>query len=174
MKRLLSTLWFGIVVLSPIWGQERVPLSAVLPVLETYLDKAMAAEGVPGAVIVVVKDGKIAYLKGFGVKVLGTTEPVDEHTPFAWLSKAIQQVVGVEVGPVFFVHTQVHHKLFVQNASVLQELIRFLGHNQTINILDVHQTPDALFYDKTHRLGLKHVFRHQTADFLSFLIVLHL
>lgn len=86
MKRLLSTLWFGIVVLSPIWGQERVPLSAVLPVLETYVDKAMAAEGVPGAVIVVVKDGKIAYLKGFGVKVLGTTEPVDEHTPFALAS----------------------------------------------------------------------------------------
>ena len=86
MKRFFLIFWLITIALFPVWGRERASLAAVLPVLETYVEKAMAAEGVPGAVIVVVKDGKVIYLKGFGVKVLGKTEPVDGHTSFALAS----------------------------------------------------------------------------------------
>jgi CubicO group peptidase (beta-lactamase class C family) len=86
MKRFIIIFGFIALILFPIGAQERVPLSSVFPVLETYVDKAMAAEGIPGAVVVVVKDGKIVYLKGFGVRVLGQKEPVDGHTPFALAS----------------------------------------------------------------------------------------
>lgn len=86
MKRLIVVFWLITFVLFPIGAQDRAPLSSVLPVLEAYIDQAMVAEGIPGAVVVVVKDGKIVYLKGFGVKVLGQNEPVDEHTPFALAS----------------------------------------------------------------------------------------
>jgi CubicO group peptidase (beta-lactamase class C family) len=37
---------------------------------------------VPGLSIVIVKDGKIAYMKGFGVRNIDTKEPVDENTLF--------------------------------------------------------------------------------------------
>lgn len=86
MKRLFLFLSLFIITFSPIKGKERAELSAILPVLETYVDQAMIAEGVPGAIIVVVKNGKIIYLKGFGVKIYGKNEPVDKHTPFALAS----------------------------------------------------------------------------------------
>src|SRR5256885_13859183 len=37
---------------------------------------------VPGLSIVIVKDGKIAFLKGFGVRDVESKEPVDENTLF--------------------------------------------------------------------------------------------
>jgi len=86
MKRFLSIFFLIAVVLFPILATERAPLPSVLPVLESYVHEAMVAEGVPGAVVVIVKDGKVVYIKGFGVKVLGQNEPIDEHTPFALAS----------------------------------------------------------------------------------------
>jgi CubicO group peptidase (beta-lactamase class C family) len=86
MKRFFPVLcWVFITVLSTS-GRERAALSSVLPVFEAYVENARIAENIPGVVVVIVKDGKIAYLKGFGVKVAGKNEPVDEHTPFALAS----------------------------------------------------------------------------------------
>ncbi|MDF3033519.1 MAG: hypothetical protein K0R76_473 [Alphaproteobacteria bacterium] len=86
MKRLLSVFWLVAFILCPARANERAPLPSVLPVLETYVTEAMAAEGVPGAFVVVVKDGKVVYAKGFGVKIFGQNDPVDDHTPFALAS----------------------------------------------------------------------------------------
>jgi len=86
MKRFLALLWFAVLIVLPAWANGRVPLDSVLPILEAYVNQAMAAEGVPGAAVVIVKDDKVVYAKGFGVKVLGQTEPVDGHTPFALAS----------------------------------------------------------------------------------------
>lgn len=86
MKRYIVVFWVFAVVLYSAWAQDRAPLAAVLPVLDKYIQQAMTAEGVPGAVVVIVKDGKVAYLKGFGERVLGQKDPVDEHTPFALAS----------------------------------------------------------------------------------------
>jgi CubicO group peptidase (beta-lactamase class C family) len=91
MKRFVFAFWLALIsicpiAICPIAGQERAPLSTVVPILEAYIDEAMAAESIPGSVVIIVKDGKIVYLKGFGVKVAGQKEPVDEHTPFALAS----------------------------------------------------------------------------------------
>lgn len=86
MKRFCAVFWLVLIVLLPVWGQDRAPLSSVLPVLEDYIEKEMKAEGIPGAAVVVVKDGQVAYIKGFGVRVLGQNDPVNEHTPFALAS----------------------------------------------------------------------------------------
>jgi len=83
MKRHFLVFWLFVVSFSPICGKDRADLSAILPVWETYIDQAMSAEGVPGAIVVIVKDGKVIYLKGFGVKIYGKNDPVDKHTPFA-------------------------------------------------------------------------------------------
>ena len=50
---------------------------------EEYAEKAMRDWEVPGMAIAVVKDDKIVFSKGFGVKKLGETSPVDERTLFA-------------------------------------------------------------------------------------------
>lgn len=86
MKRFIFFIWLTFLIILPASSQDRALLTSVLPVLENYIVKSMAEENIPGAVVVVVKDGKVAYLKGFGVRVLGQTDPVDEHTPFALAS----------------------------------------------------------------------------------------
>ena len=50
---------------------------------EDYVNKALKDWGVPGVAIAIVKDDRIVYAKGFGVRELNKPEPVDEHTLFA-------------------------------------------------------------------------------------------
>lgn len=50
---------------------------------DAYVNRAMKDWGVPGVAIAIVKDDKIVFAKGFGVRELNKPEPVDEHTLFA-------------------------------------------------------------------------------------------
>lgn len=86
MKRFFAIFLAFYISLPFIWANDRVPLNVVLPALESYVEEARIAEGIPGVSIVVVKDGKVVYIKGFGEKILGQKDPVDGHTPFALAS----------------------------------------------------------------------------------------
>ena len=50
---------------------------------DEYVNKAIKEWGVPGVAIAIVKDDKIVFAKGFGVRELNKPEPVDQHTLFA-------------------------------------------------------------------------------------------
>ncbi|HEX6916177.1 MAG TPA: serine hydrolase [Chitinophagaceae bacterium] len=50
--------------------------------LDSYIRKGMEDWQVPGLSIVVVKDGKIAFIKGYGVTDIESKKPVDENTLF--------------------------------------------------------------------------------------------
>lgn len=50
--------------------------------LDAFVRQALHDYEVPGASVVVVHEGNIVFLKGFGVRVEGRPEPVDEHTLF--------------------------------------------------------------------------------------------
>lgn len=50
---------------------------------EEYVNKAIKDWGVPGVAIAIVKDDRVVFAKGFGVRELNKPEPVDEHTLFA-------------------------------------------------------------------------------------------
>jgi CubicO group peptidase (beta-lactamase class C family) len=50
--------------------------------LENYVNGALAEWKIPGVAVSIVKDGKVVYMKGFGVKDIETKEPVDENTIF--------------------------------------------------------------------------------------------
>ncbi len=50
---------------------------------DEYVNKAMKDWEVPGMAIAIVKDDKVVYAKGYGLRELGKTAPVDEHTLFA-------------------------------------------------------------------------------------------
>ncbi len=78
------TLLLSLFLINPlVWGQEFLPLSPedearMDSVGRAYLDKNQA----PGVGIGFIKNGKIVYAKGLGVKNLDTQEPVSVKTVF--------------------------------------------------------------------------------------------
>lgn len=52
------------------------------PAFEAYVTAVLERFDVPGAAVVIVKDGQVVSAKGYGVKQLGTTDRVDEFTQF--------------------------------------------------------------------------------------------
>jgi len=69
--------------------------------IDSLAQEMMARSGVPGLAVVVVQDGKVLALKGYGVRKAGEAAPIDADTVFqlASLSKAVGAgVVAHEVG----------------------------------------------------------------------------
>ena len=56
---------------------------APLAGLDTYIAKAVDAWRIPGLAAAVVKDGRVVFAKGYGVRERGKSAPVDTHTLFA-------------------------------------------------------------------------------------------
>jgi len=54
--------------------------------LDTFIEKGMKDWKLPGLSIVVVKDDKLVYLKGFGIRTLGDPALVDADTQFGIMS----------------------------------------------------------------------------------------
>ena len=52
------------------------------PGFDAYVTKAMADGRVPGLSLAIVRNDSVIYVKGYGVKKLGTTDKVDENTLF--------------------------------------------------------------------------------------------
>src|SRR6185295_3986127 len=50
---------------------------------DDYVNKALKDWDVPGLAIAIVKNDKIVFAKGYGVRKLGDATPVDEKTMFA-------------------------------------------------------------------------------------------
>src|ERR1044071_2851438 len=50
---------------------------------DEYVNKAIKDWEVPGLAIAIIKNDRIVYAKGYGVRELGKSAPVDEHTLFA-------------------------------------------------------------------------------------------
>lgn len=70
----------SLLLLAPAPGEAQRP---DLAALDRYVATAVRDWGVPGLAIAVVKDGAVVFAKGYGVRRLGSPEPVDEHTLFA-------------------------------------------------------------------------------------------
>ena len=56
--------------------------------LDAYIERAMPQWQTPGLAVAVVKNDKVVYAKGFGIRALGRPEPVDERTSFAIASNS--------------------------------------------------------------------------------------
>jgi CubicO group peptidase (beta-lactamase class C family) len=78
-------LFFG---LSPGYAQEQsqlktnVPKKELIAKLEMVIPQLMEKAEVPGLSIAVIRDGKILWSRGFGIKNTKTGEPVTEDTIF--------------------------------------------------------------------------------------------
>lgn len=58
------------------------PMDHIISLFDAYLNKYYNQSLIPGMAVVIVKDGKIIYLKTLGVKDLASGAPVDENTLF--------------------------------------------------------------------------------------------
>jgi CubicO group peptidase (beta-lactamase class C family) len=75
----------GIIIAVLILAQAR-PVSAqesTLNGFDDYANKAIKDWGLPGLAVAVVKNDQIVFAKGYGVRKLGESTPVDEKTLFA-------------------------------------------------------------------------------------------
>jgi CubicO group peptidase (beta-lactamase class C family) len=50
--------------------------------IDGYVTRALSDWKIPGVAVCMVKDGKVVFMKGYGVRELGTTDKVDENTLF--------------------------------------------------------------------------------------------
>ena len=79
---------FLLVILShTISAQNAASPSTLPPDLDAYVTNSMKTFDVPGMGVAIVKDGKVLVAKGYGVRKLGDSAPVDEFTTFAIGSK---------------------------------------------------------------------------------------
>ena len=62
---------------------QEAPLPSFLKdSIDSYVEKGLKDWKIPGVSVAVVKDGKIVFMKGYGVKELGKPDKVDENTLF--------------------------------------------------------------------------------------------
>lgn len=64
-----------------------------------YVEKSLKEWGIAGAAITIVEDGKVAYIKCFGVQTQGQNKPITEHTQFmiASLTKAFTSLLVMKL-----------------------------------------------------------------------------
>jgi CubicO group peptidase (beta-lactamase class C family) len=68
--------------LALLWAAAAFAQSGPPTDLDAYVARAMKTFDVPGIAVAIVKDGKVAFAKGYGVRKMGEPTPVDENTLF--------------------------------------------------------------------------------------------
>jgi CubicO group peptidase (beta-lactamase class C family) len=76
-------------------GVSRETFNKHLSTLDNYVVETLKRTGVPGLSVAIVYKDQVVYLKGFGVRRVGKSEPVDPDTVFqlASMSKPIASTV---------------------------------------------------------------------------------
>lgn len=97
--------------------------------IESYIHQTMEHWKVPGLAVGIIKNGKVVYMKGFGVRTKGQPERVDSNTLFriASVSKTFAAaLVGtfVDEGKLNWDDPIVHHlpELYVHDSPVLPKI----------------------------------------------------
>ncbi|HEX2488920.1 MAG TPA: serine hydrolase [Blastocatellia bacterium] len=79
----LAALFLIALVSARFAAAQDAPLKVPLQGLDEYISKARAEWEIPGLAIAIVKDDKVVFAKGYGVRKLGDSAPVNERTLFA-------------------------------------------------------------------------------------------
>ena len=80
MKKFYAVTFLLLVSFFNVCAQETP--SFITDSLENYVQRALEQWQIPGAAVLIVKDGKIIIEKGYGVRELGKEDKVDENTLF--------------------------------------------------------------------------------------------
>ncbi|HVY55016.1 MAG TPA: serine hydrolase domain-containing protein, partial [Thermodesulfobacteriota bacterium] len=82
MRKFAVTLVASVILVLTFGPYRATAAEDELEGLDAFIELAMEQYNVPGASVAVVKDGDIVYLKGFGVRSIGTKDKVDADTVF--------------------------------------------------------------------------------------------
>lgn len=77
MKKIISFLFSGLFAFTAFSQPAFVRDS-----IDSYINKGLKDWDLPGLSVVIVKDGKVVLMKGYGVKDIQSKQPVDENTLF--------------------------------------------------------------------------------------------
>ncbi|MBK7228268.1 MAG: serine hydrolase [Ignavibacteriales bacterium] len=80
MKKLYFLIFFLIITSFNLFSQNTP--SFISDSIDNYIQRGMNNWQIPGVAVLIVKDGKVVFEKGFGVKELGKNELVDKNTLF--------------------------------------------------------------------------------------------
>jgi CubicO group peptidase (beta-lactamase class C family) len=61
---------------------QNIAPSFVKDSIDSYVEKALTDWQIPGVSVSIIKDGKVVFIKGYGVKEINTADKVDENTLF--------------------------------------------------------------------------------------------
>ena len=87
MKTRTSIAIILLLIFGKAFSQNPAPsLTKQIQEFDAYVEQARNSWQVPGLAIAVVKDGKILFKKGYGVRQLGKPDKVDTQTLFACAS----------------------------------------------------------------------------------------
>ena len=78
MKKIASLVYFSFSIVI-LFAQQP---SFITDSIDTYINNGIKQWNIPGLAIVIVKDGKVVIMKGYGVRDIKTNELVDENTLF--------------------------------------------------------------------------------------------
>ncbi|HEY2685761.1 MAG TPA: serine hydrolase [Steroidobacteraceae bacterium] len=83
-KTVVGTLRFMGIALLTLWGTASLAAAEIKPPadLDAYAARVLKTFEVPGLAVAIVKDDKLVFAKGYGVRKLGDATPVDENTLF--------------------------------------------------------------------------------------------
>lgn len=82
MKRFTLVLITSLVFAGYCFSQTDTLPSFIKDSLDNYVNRALTDWQIPGVSVSIVKNGKVVWMKGYGVKETGTNEKVDENTLF--------------------------------------------------------------------------------------------
>lgn len=82
VRQVVSACWVGVLGLA-VAVQPAASQSAPLQDLEAYIEQGMRDWEIPGLAIAVIRGDSVVFSQGYGVRELGSPEPVDVHTIFA-------------------------------------------------------------------------------------------
>jgi len=84
LARTLGAIFFvAIVTFVPVAGQNPTPAPVTInPTFETYLESLRVQAGIPGLSAAIVKDGEIAWERGFGYQNVEARIPATPDTPY--------------------------------------------------------------------------------------------
>ncbi len=81
MKKLVFLIAFTFYLCTLIAQESKLPVF-VTDSLENYITRGMTKWKIPGLSVAIVKNGKVLFMKGYGVTRVGSKEPVNENTLF--------------------------------------------------------------------------------------------
>jgi CubicO group peptidase (beta-lactamase class C family) len=82
MKYICNVFAFLFLFISNSFSQTDSLPSFIKDSLDIYVNRALTDWKIPGASVAIIKNGKVAYMKGYGIKEMGTNDKVDENTLF--------------------------------------------------------------------------------------------